>query len=64
MIESMEIRRKVLEARLTYKAIAKRMGISAEYLSRSLRHETIKPELYLRIIKAIYSLQDKRDDAV
>lgn len=51
----------VAEARLTYKAIAKRIGVTPEYLSRCMRYK-LKPEMYIRIVTAIHDLRGERVD--
>lgn len=56
MLENIEIRMMVAEARLTYKAIAKRIGVTPEYLSRCMRFR-LKPEMNKRIVDAINVLR-------
>lgn len=61
MLENIEVRQLVAESRLTYKTIAKRIGVTPEYLSRCMRFK-LKPEMYVRIVTAIHRLRGERDD--
>ena len=54
--ENMDIRLIVMESGLTYKAIAERIGVSAEYLSRCMRHP-LSREMYFRIVAAWQALR-------
>ena len=55
-MENLEIRLIVADLRLTYKAIAARIGVTPEYLSRCLRFP-LRPEMYSRIMAAIDDLR-------
>lgn len=62
-MENLEIRLIVSDMKLTYREIAKQIGICPEHLSRCMRHP-LKPQMESRIISAIESLRGDKDDAV
>ena len=61
MLENIEIRRQVAEVPLRYKDIAKHIGVTPEYLSRCMRYP-LKPDMYIRIVAAIYELRGSGDN--
>ena len=63
MLENIEIRRQVAEAKLTYREIAKKIGVTPVWLSRCMR-KPLKPEMYVRIVSAIYDLRGEKGDGV
>lgn len=63
MLENIEIRMMVSEARLTYRQIARHIGVTSEYLSKCMRYP-LKPTMYLRVVKAINDLRGDRLDDV
>lgn len=61
MLENIEIRRQVAEARLHYKDIAKQIGVTPVHLSRCMRYP-LKPEMYVRVVAAIFDLRGSGDN--
>ena len=55
-MKNLELRLMVSDAGLTYKRIAKQLGVTPEYLSRCMRFE-LKPEMRERIMTAIEELR-------
>lgn len=62
-MENLEIRLLVADMKLTYKAIAKKIGICPEHMSRVMRYP-LKPEMQARIMAAIDDLRGEKDDAI
>lgn len=62
-MENLDVRLIVADAKLTYKAIAARMGITRQYLSMCLRYP-LKPDMKERIIAAVDDLRGEKNDAV
>ena len=56
-LENLEIRQLVDNKKLTYREIAKQIGICPEHLSRCMRYP-LKPEMKSRIISAINGQKD------
>lgn len=55
-MENLDVRLIVADAKVTYKAIAARIGVTPEYLSRCMRYP-LKPEMRARIIIAVDQLR-------
>jgi len=55
---NIDVRIAVSESGLTYRAIAKKMGISHEWLSRLMRH-TLSPDNKERILSAVKELKEE-----
>lgn len=55
-MENLEIRLLVADLKLSYKAIAGRIGVTPEYLSRCMRYP-LKEEMRARIMAAIDALR-------
>ena len=49
------------DMRISYKAIAARIGVTPEYLSRCMRF-SLKPEMKARIMAAIDDLRGEKND--
>ena len=62
-MENLEIRLIVADMKLSYKAIAARIGVTPQYLSRCMRFQ-LKPEMKARIMAAIDDLRGEKGDAV
>ena len=62
-MENLEIRLIVADMKLSYKAIAARIGVSPEWLSRCMRFP-LKPDMQARIMAAIDNLRGEQGDAV
>lgn len=62
-MENLDVRLIVADAKLTYKAIAARMGITRQYLSMCLRYP-LKRDMKERIIAAVDDLRGEKNDAV
>lgn len=56
VIENVGIRQVVAEAGVTYREIAKRIGLTPQYLSRVMRYP-LKADMQLRIMRAVRDLQ-------
>ena len=54
-MENLDVRLIVSDAKLTYKAIAKHIGVTPEHLSRCIRFR-LKPDMRARILKAVDEL--------
>lgn len=61
-MENMDIRLMVDEHNIEYKDIAKRVGISPQYLSTQMRYP-LSPVMRERIIRAIESLREDIEDS-
>ena len=59
-LDNLDIRVCVSESGLLYKDIAMQMGISPEYLSRSMRRP-LKPDMRSKILKAVRELRGDGD---
>lgn len=59
-MNNLDIRLMVAESGIKYKDIAKKIGISATYLSTLMRYE-LTPVMRDRIVRAIEELKDDRD---
>ena len=62
-MENLEIRLLVSAMKLSYKDIAKMIGITPVYLSKCMRYP-LKPEMETRIMAAIDALRGEKGDAV
>lgn len=62
-MENLDVRLIVADAKLTYKAIAARIGVTRQYLSMCMRYP-LKPEMKARIMAAVDDLRGEKDDAV
>lgn len=62
-MENLDVRLIVADAKVTYKAIAARIGVTPEYLSRCMRFP-LKPDMKERIIAAVDDLRGEKNDAV
>lgn len=61
MLENLEVRLRVVAAKVTYKEIARHIGVHPKHLSRCMRYP-LKPEMRSRIEKAIDELRGNTDD--
>ena len=59
-MNNLDIRLMVAESGIKYKDIAKKIGISATYLSTLMRYE-LTPVMRDRIVRAIEELKDDRN---
>lgn len=55
-MENLDVRLIVADAKLSYKAIAKQIGVTPEWLSRCMRYP-LKPEMRQRILDAVDQLR-------
>ncbi len=60
MLENLEIRLRVVAAKVTYRQIAHQIGVTPEYLSKCMRFP-LKPEMKARITAAINELRGSED---
>lgn len=60
MLTNLEIRLRVVAAKLTYREIAHHIGVTPEYLSKCMRYE-LKPDMKERITAAIHDLRGETD---
>ena len=60
MLENLEIRLRVVAAKVTYREIARHIGITPQHLSRCLRYP-LKPEMRDKITAAIDELRRATD---
>ncbi len=62
-MENLDVRLIVADAKLTYKAIAARIGVTPEHLSKCMRYP-LKPKMRARILAAVDDLRGGTNDAV
>ena len=60
MLENLEIRLRVVAAKVTYRQIAHKIGVTPEYLSKCMRFP-LRPEMSARITAAIDELRRATD---
>jgi hypothetical protein len=58
VLENLDVRLIVSDAKLTYKAIAAEIGVTRQYLSKCMRYP-LKPEMRSKILDTVDGLRGK-----